>query len=103
MTFQELVEKLIEKTENDTYKWEYQKENQYRLVVPDGSVSIEKVFNPIHASYCYEVRLYDKDSCFARYDSQKGNEAQFVSLFKAVVSNRSRAIEKKIDAVFGGI
>ncbi len=103
MQIKELIERLIEKTNDDTYKWECQKEGLYRLVVLYGSVSIEKLWNPLKALYMYNVALFDKDSCFARYDSIRDKDAQFEDLFKAIVASQNRVIEKKMDAVFGDI
>lgn len=103
MQIKELIERLIEKTNDDTYKWEYQRDNLYRLVVPFGSISIERVWKTIGSIYVYDVGLYDKDSCFARYDSQKNKDVQFEALYKAIIANRNRVIEKKIDDVFGDI
>ena len=101
MEIKELVDKLIEKTSNDLYQWEKQKNNLYRLVLSNGSISLEGIFN--YGQELYVISLYDKDSCFAKYSSLEEKEVAFKQLFISIEACMKRKIEKKIDDVFGDV
>lgn len=101
MSIKELIDKLVEKTTTDSFLWEKQKENLYRLALDNGSISIQQYLSN-YGEEKYIVKLFDLDSCFVQYMSDEV-DADFGSLFRAIEASLNRAIERKISEVFGDI
>ena len=101
MSIKELVEKLIDRTSDDLYQWENPRSDAFRLVLDNGSISIEKAFNSYGEIYI--IKLYDKDSCFIQYSSSEEGASNLGTLYSAIEEYRKRAIERKISEVFGNI
>lgn len=100
MTIKELLSKLLQNTQNDSIEWINVTSGGYRYVSDSGAVNIMRF-----SSGYYEVKLYDKDTCFAYYNTQFVPEINSSAgdLYDAIVSSINRAIERKIGDVFSGI
>ena len=103
MTINELVSNLIEKTKKDELTWESQGGSLYRLITSNGSIVLEESYL-VPGKPKYTIRLYDKDSCFATYQSALNNQNDILSiLYKEISAYNNRLIENKIQNIFGSI
>lgn len=100
MTIKELLSKLEQNTQNDSIEWINVSSGGYRFLSDNGAVKIVQLPNGY-----YEIKLYDKDSCFASYRTYEAIDIDQAAgaLYQAIVSSINRGIERRIENVFSGV
>lgn len=96
------VNQLVNKTREGKCEWEETSDNNYRLLLKNGSVIFsyikEKSFTD---NYCYSLKLFDEVDCFASYQSSTYDDAIGIYMYledlrKAIDNNKDAIIENKI-------
>lgn len=90
--FNELLEVLINHTGSKNCKWDNLGNEQYRILLPSGSVVISKLRDNFSNSSYYKIDVYDLKSRIAGdvvYDYEKEN---------AMLGNMKKLYDKILDA-----
>lgn len=93
---------LLTKTNTGEYLWEQSGENKYRLVVPKGSIVIERLFSSISGTYYYEISFYGTTTLIytGKINRNDSLYSQYVQLFNAIVSKNNEKINSEIMELF---
>lgn len=93
---------LLTKTNSGEYVWEQSGDNKYRLVVPKGSIVIEKLYNSIFGNYNYEISFYSTTTLIytGKINRTDALYNQYVQLFNTIVSKNNEKINSEITELF---
>lgn len=93
---------LLTKTNSGEYKWEQSGEYKYRLVVPKGSIVIERLFSTLNATYYYEISFYGTTTLIysGKINRTDSLYNQYVQLFNTIVSKNNEKINSEITELF---
>jgi len=103
-TIEELIDRLIAKTNSDEVKWEVESNNNTRLFLDKGSIVIRNFINSISGEY-HTVSLYDLNDKIAEYTDDsfaidvKISE-KIKKLVNAVSAQRLRRTQEKISELY---
>jgi hypothetical protein len=93
---------LLTKTNTGEFLWEQSGEYKYRLVVPKGSIVIERLFSSIAATYYYEISFYGTTTLIYTGKISRSDSlySQYVQLFDTIVSKNNEKINSEITELF---
>lgn len=64
----QLLELLVERTKSEKIEWESLPNGKNRLILSNGSILFEYIFDPMDEQFDYKISLYDNTKVFASYE-----------------------------------
>ena len=97
------LEKIIDKTRNQACSWEKTSSDTYRLLLRNGSVTVQKgkedPYLVMGSVVLYRLRLFDQADCFFNLDITTRGTGQYVmvdELYKSILDEENRVVNEKI-------
>ena len=115
VNYTDLLELLVEKTSSGLCKWEKTNtNNEYRLLLKNGSVVFKTGYNHVIDEYSFRLRLYDLKSNFAELcysqseidnpdEKNKIDSNLLYNLYEAITDNENRIMNSKVMSLVNDI
>ncbi len=102
------IRRLINNTETGSSNWETLKDNSYRLLLKNGSITFRLDNSEPLVGVFYKINLYDSSQCFASYLVGQYSDTENIFddlnlLYKAILKSEKEKENKKIAMLYNDL